>query len=56
MQERVDLEHVEEWTQATFLAEIVGNLAKRDAASKKQAAQRETAIAKDMSEKQQLCS
>ena len=43
-------EHVEEWTQAASPAEIDEHLAKRDAASKKQAAQRETVIAEDMSE------
>ena len=42
--ERVDLEHVEEWTKVPFPAEIDENLAKRDAAFKKQAA-RETANA-----------
>ena len=49
--ERVDLEHVEEWTQAAFPA-----YATRGATSKKQAAQRETAMAEDMSEKKQVCS
>ena len=44
---RVDPERVEEWTQAAFPAEIDGNLAKRDAASKKQTAQRKTAIAEE---------
>ena len=36
--ERVDPEHVEEWTPAALPAEIDENLAKRDAASKKQVA------------------
>ena len=53
--ERVDPGHVEECTQAAFPAEIDEHLAKRDAASKKQAAQRETAITKDLSEKHQVC-
>ena len=43
--ERVDPEHVYEWTQAAFPAETGENLAKRDAASKKRAAQRETSRA-----------
>ena len=54
--ERVDPAHVEEWTQAAVPAEIDEHLAKRDAASRKQAAQRETAIAQDMSEEQRVCS
>ena len=48
--ERVDPKHVEELAQAAFPAEIDEHLGKRDAASKKQAAQRETVIAEDMSE------
>ena len=45
-----DPEHVKEWTQAAFPAGIDGHLAKKDTASKKQAAQRETITAEDMSE------
>ena len=48
--EMIQFEHVEEGTRAAVPAEMDEHLAMPEAASKKQAAQRETVIAEDMSE------